>query len=351
MVKKIKNIEFLRIIFLLSIVCMHLCSRAAKIVNFDYIQSLASGLHNGGKAVDGFFILSGIFLVLTFKNSTSIADFVKKKIFRLTPVILFATIIAAIGSIFHLIKFSLPSAVLELSFTQMLLTSTKITNWNELGILWYVSVMFWILLFYFYAIKYFDKKYVNFTIGVITVFSYYLALHIHGGSLGSPTKDYGIFSLGFLRGFGGIGIGYFIGEWYKNYRKEKTKFLNKLFYSLLEIVFLVAVIAELMFLNTPHKYNFTIVIYITILIILFMMKKGYISEFLNKDCCTDLAKYSYSIYVLHMLIFALLDKAGVLIYFGQYYLIPAILIPLITGIIAYHLIEKPIGKYLCQKYL
>lgn len=349
--ERIKNIEFLRIIFLISIVFMHICFSLAGTAGFDYIQRLSEGSHNGGKAVDGFFILTGIFLVLTFKNTTSVIDFVKKKIFRLSPVIAFAIVIAAVGAIFHLIDFSLPSAVLTISFTQMLTIQSKISLWNGLGVLWYVSVMFWVLILYFYLMKIFDKKYVNLIIGFFTVLSYYLALHIHGGSLGSPTNDYGVYSMGFLRGFGGIGIGYFIGEWYKNYKKSETKLLNKIIISIFELFTLSIVIAELMFLNTPHKYNFSIVVYIVALIILFMMNKGYISNFVNRDWCVSLAKYSYSIYVFHMLIYQMLDKAGALEYFGKYCLIPALAVPILVGIVSYHVIEKPIGKYLCKKYL
>ena len=60
--QKIKNIEFLRIIFMLAILWMHLSARFIKIYPDNSILNyFANHAANGGKAVDAFFIVSGFF--------------------------------------------------------------------------------------------------------------------------------------------------------------------------------------------------------------------------------------------------------------------------------------------------
>lgn len=60
--QKIKNIEFLRVLFMFSAVWMHMLSKIAKATNLDIYNTLAYNANNGGKAVDGFFLISGFLL-------------------------------------------------------------------------------------------------------------------------------------------------------------------------------------------------------------------------------------------------------------------------------------------------
>ena len=57
--QKIKNIEFLRLVFMLSVVWMHLTAEISKTTGLDCYKEFAGHFANGGKAVDGFFIISG----------------------------------------------------------------------------------------------------------------------------------------------------------------------------------------------------------------------------------------------------------------------------------------------------
>lgn len=352
--QKIKNIEFLRLFFMLAIVLMHYTAKCAKLIDVDSIGHIAKHLSNGGKAVDGFFIISGFLLYLTFKNSTTIIDFIKKKILRLSPVIIFSVIVGFIASLFGLMKFSFHSALMTMTFTNVL-TDMSIGNWDELAVTWYVSVLFWVSLLYFYLMKNFDKKYTNLAIGILSVVSYYVALKAHQGSLGNPHATFlGIINLGFLRGFGGIGLGYFIAQWYKdNYNAIANKICSvkeKLGYTLLEIIFLVAVFLELFILNSQHKYNFAIVIDIAILFILFLLKRGYISQFLDNNLVANLSKYTYSIYVIHLLLFVLLK--GVLLQFATaWYFFPLLItILIICSVLTYHFVEVPCAKFLKERW-
>lgn len=352
--QKIKNLEFLRVVFMLSVLWMHLTARLNSLVNSDLLNMFRINSQNGGKAVEGFFIISGFLLYITFKQEVTITEFIKKKFVRLSPVIIFTLALGFIASCFGLINFSMHSAIMTATFTNIL-ANMNVGNWNCVGVTWFVSVLFWVSLLYFCIRKFTGKTTTaNLIIGLLTIISYYLVLHVHNGSLGSPLETYfGIFNVGLLRGFGGIGLGYFLGTWFKdNYTEIQNKIVTtkgKLLYTIAEITLMLAVISELFVINSPHKYNFSIVILIFMLITLFVIRKGYLSQLLNKDWCVFLGRYTYSIYITHILFFILMEK--LIKFSGELALIPTILLPIIFGVLVYHFVEVPAGKYLKKKLL
>lgn len=352
--QKIKNIEFLRLLFMLAIVLMHYTSKSFKLIDIESIEHIARHLSNAGKAVDGFFIISGFLLYLTFKNSTTIIDFIKKKILRLSPVIIYSVIVGLVASLFGLMHFSFHSALMTITFTNVL-TDMSVGNWNGLAVTWYVSVLFWVSLLYFYLMKNFDKKYTNLVIGILSFVSYYVALKVHQGSLRDPHETFlGIINIGFLRGFGGIGLGYFIAQWYKdNYTSIENKICSvkqKWGYTLLEVIFLSAVFLELFILNSQYKYNFAIVIDMVLLFILFLLKRGYVSQFFDNNFVVNLSKYTYSIYVTHLLLFRLM-KNFILNSANEWYLFPVLLVSaIVLGVFTYHFVEVPSAKFLKKKW-
>lgn len=217
---------------------------------------------------------------------------------------------------------------------------------------WYVGVLFWVSLFYFSTIKYIPKKYANYIIGTISVTSYFIALNIHSGSLGSPQYTFGIFNMGFLRGFAGIGLGYFIGLWFKdNYSSLQNKVLNlkqKIEYTICEMLLLFVVVWELILHNTSHKYNISIVVFIVVLFILFILKGGLISNLFENNFSVYVAKYSYSVYITHLLVFALIKPH--ISTMGSFSIIPALIIPILFGVFTYHFVEEPCANYLKKKW-
>lgn len=352
--QKIKNIEFLRVIFLIAILLMHYINKIYTITEVKVYGDFVQYLGNAAKAVDGFFIISGFLLFLTFKNSTTIIDFIKKKILRLSPVIIYSVIVGLVASLFGLMHFSFHSALMTITFTNVL-TDMSVGNWNELAATWYVSVLFWVSLLYFYLMKNFDKKYINLVIAVLSVVSYYIVLKMHHGSLAGPHLTlHEVFNVGVLRGFGGIGLGYFIAQWYKdNYTSIENKICSikqKWGYTLLEIIFLSAVFLELYLLNSPRRYNFAIVIDMAVLFILFLLKRGYVSQFFDNNFVVNLSKYTYSIYVTHLLLFRLM-KNFILNSANEWYLFPVLLVSaIVLGVFTYHFVEVPSAKFLKKKW-
>lgn len=169
---------------------------------------------NGNKSVEFFFIISGFFLIYGFNKNLSTFDFIKKKIIRLSPLMLFFNIIYLILSLFtKSIKYDTYNNILSLLF----LGNIGVTkSHGNLRIFWYVSVLFWVSFLYFYLLKYFERKNINLFSAISIWFSYVFMIQARNGNISDILKTYNnIFVVGLLRGLGGMGIGYFIGSIYK----------------------------------------------------------------------------------------------------------------------------------------
>ena len=78
---RMMNMEFLRIIFTFVIVFFHL--RLHKRINIFFM---------GRSGVEFFFILSGFFFALTYERTPTVIDFIKRKIIRFIPCIVFCSL-------------------------------------------------------------------------------------------------------------------------------------------------------------------------------------------------------------------------------------------------------------------
>lgn len=233
-----------------------------------------------------------------------------------------------------------------------------------MGVFWYVSAMLWGLGIYYYLIRNFDKKKVNFVIFLIIFFRYSFMISAKGGKINNPAKTiYFIFNIGFLRALGGIGIGYFIGEWWKS-EKEKIKIFTvtlyqKLVITLIEFICLYFMINNLLFHKIKFKNDMIFIFDFIAVIVLFILKKVYISQILNDsflgDISTNIAKYTYSVYMCHKLIFAILANSLWKYFSNEVYnhpilnIVYTLVFVFIFGVFTYHFVEEPCAKYLKQK--
>lgn len=359
---KIKNIEFLRIIGCLSVILFHFFCKYNPVnihtdINFyTYFYQIT---HNGNKAVELFFILSGVFFAITYKSNLNILDFIKKKIIRFSPVLIFSVCLAFIFSIFKCVKFKYYNNLLGILF----LNGTPLSLCNDnITTDWYIGALFWTLLLFFYVKQNFQEKYINifFVIGIFI--SYSIIIHFGKGVISHTWQDFhNMINFGILRAFGGIGIGYFIGEWYRtNYDKIKnlvicTKY--KFIITVIEILCVGFIIKNLMFYNLKFENQIIYVIVFAITIILFLLNQGYLSKYLNRDIFVNLSKYTYSLFIMHYIIIR-----GIYGYISKNYpniiythpilnMLFTLTIVFVVGILTYHFIELPSAKYLKNKFI
>jgi len=360
--EKLKNIEFLRVFLITNIVLLHVHVSSAWSFSKVFPKSnLYQFLHDcfaaSNNCVEGFFIIAGFLLFYTFKPNKSIKEFILKKYIRLSPAILFATLLCIIGWLLGVMHFKLIPNLLT-----VLLLNHFGRCWviGCMAVLWYVSAMFSGLLIYFSILKFVVQKYQKYVITILAILGYIILEYFQKGRFSDPYHNYYyIFNIGFLRAIGGIGLGCLIGMILKNFKFDYTKTVtNKkiIAVTFIELTFLIFLIWWTMY---PHGRinNIVFVIGFAILFLLFIIQKGYISKFFNKEIWIFLGKYSYSIYVTHYAVGKILVKTiwkhnQHFVYSHPYIpIIITLLIILLVGILTYHMVELPCTKYLKAKLI
>lgn len=345
---KIKNIEFLRVIGCLAVVFFHLFRNKIFLETFTDVHWVyrLSKVDHGYLAVELFFILSGIFFVLTLNTKLSLWEFVKKKLIRLYPVLVFVMLGYFLISLTGINEFEFKLydnilCLLSLNGTGLVLERGR----GNLGVFWYVSSMLWVLIPLFYSLKYFDKKVVNIILLGLVFLSYTFLVHADTG--------------GYLRAIGGIGIGYFIGEWYKN---NKDMIENcvlsvkcRLFLTIIEFMCLFFIINNLFIRPMKYRNDMIFIAVFTIITVCFLFNKGYISKVLDNISWTYISKYTYSIYMTHIFVLWIIShtiwKSGLPIIQMHPVLNTAGILALIAafGIFTYHFVEVPAKAYFNKK--
>ena len=346
------QIEFLRIIGCIAIVLLHFCygNGLGEFAGDDkFFRKAMSMTSSGQKAVDLFFIISGFFFAWTLNTEKTLCEFLQKKLIRLYPPFVFSILLFVIGAITAGIPFTFYQNIMDL----LILNGTPLSIHKGNGIVfWYVSTLLWITTLFFYCRKHFSKPAVDLFIAAASFFSYAFIIHAKDGIINNHLQTFGyVFSCSMLRGFGGLGLGYFIGEWYKKYQQQISNlhfsWKFKAVFTVLEFICLYFIINNLM-LHRPRFHNHLLfVISFAAIIILFLLKQGYISKLLERRIWIFLSRYTYSIYVTHYFVRDLFKftiwrhhKDFVLACPPLSLAIPVI-ISIVLGVVTYHLIEKP----------
>lgn len=353
--EKLKNIEFLRIVGCIVIIMFHLFDILYKnFSNYSLYELMHNLTSNGQKAVDLFFIISGFFFAWKLNLNLTLWEFIKRKLIRLYPVLIFLTVLSAIIAMFGVLHFNLYDNIINI----LCLSGTGIAFRlsSSTGLFWYVSSMLWVLLLFFFLRKNYDDKTINFLIVLLVFFAYSFILHAKGGQINSHVQTFCyVFNIGFLRAIGGIGLGYLFGEWYKARSniilQRKITLIPKILLTGLEIYCLFFIINNLMFHKSMYHNHIIYIIMFMLTIVLFVIKKGWISEMLNKDIFVFLAKYTYSFYMSHMLILLVLSETlwkafpDFVVNHIVLNLIVTFLIIILFGVFTYHFVEKPCAEY------
>ncbi|MBR1777431.1 MAG: acyltransferase [Alphaproteobacteria bacterium] len=332
---KMMNIEFLRIVFTFVVLFFHISG---------YFKYFSLGRYG----VEFFFILSGFFFALTYGRCSSVYDFMKKRIIRFAPIIVFCSVICGIFK--SGINFS------TLSADWFFFGNTLFNGDSYTGAAWYISVLFWITALYFYLLKTQRKETVYVIIAVLTFFGYAASSRFgwgRFGGLGNKENIGYIITQSLTRGLGGIGLGFFIALFYLNRKQDKNLF-KPWQYTIAEICFLIfpciCMFNEKIF---PSSIMMLIVCY-AFLLYLFVVQKGYVSRFFEKPVFAKISRYVLAVYISHQSVgipilrsFKILPSSfssnlmGIAVYIAFFCLI---------GFIIHHTVELPATRAL-KKWL
>lgn len=317
-VPKLKNVEFLRLLFTFCIVAHHM----TPVVDF---------FNEGWLGVEFFFILSGFFLMITFNSERTGGEFVRSKIAHFIPL----TVLAAVFNG----KFALiPANMLFLQGTGL---AAAVPPQG-----WYLGVLFWVTLFYFYILKTFRPEISKLIIAVLTFLAY--------GAFKNNWSN-ALISFQMIRGIAGIGLGYFLGCLWKS-ENAKGEYQGKTMpYTIAEMLILPYSIG-LMFVKPLYPDNkIFAVISFAALIVLFVLKRGAVSRFFEKSVLAKISCCSFAIYMTHEnlvrnIAFGIMDKypaiandfKGVLVF-------STLLLSYGLGVLVWKYAEAPAARWLKSK--
>ncbi len=350
--EKLYSVEFLRFIFACVIVYFHFLH--TNIMNYTggsaFYQKLADNC-SGDKLVECFFILSGFFLFFTFKKhkEMSFGRFVYSKVSRLWPVLFF---VVAVETIFF------NRGVYNGFFNALFLQCIGLTTEYK-GINWYVSPLFWSLLFYFGLHKLVKKeKNFCFFVALISYFGYVVIFNSDEGVLGRDIV-FGFLSTALFRSLAGMGIGYLVAavvtglkENGVESRVRQSKLGNVLFtvcVSFAEIASLVLIFLNCFSEKLKCKNDLFVVIVFAVLLISLSFKCGLVSRIINNRFFGFFGRYSYSIYLIQQTVMWTLQKtlwqnSSFVQDHALRCLALSLVIVVIAGIAVYYIVEMPSAK-------
>lgn len=320
---KMLNIELLRIIFTLCVVCCHIVIPLKIWTNTRY-------------AVEFFFILSGFFLTLSFNPEKTTMSFMKQKICRFWPLIVFGALINCLF-VRHIDGSKLLSDI-------FLLSNFLYRKDGYNGPAWYVCVLFWITPFYFNLMKTQKKENINLIIALCLV----LSLHI------LIAADFVGGKIRIFRGIAGISTGYFVALAYQQLSVQKPR--NGIFFSIAEASLLSYCLISFFYNRIFPADPVFIMIAFAALILLFSLKYGMFSRCLERPIFAQISKYCPAVYLTH----GILTQSVMPILINKYAVYLKLHIELtlaafiaaacILGMLAHYIIENP-GRRLMLKLL
>lgn len=356
--EKIKNIEFLRFIFT-CLICVYHFFLWSKLQYSSIKSVFYLGYSNASQYifVEFFFILAGYFLYYSVQKEKAFLCFFTKKLKRLYPAMISATLFIFIFSLFFS---NLKFQILPNLYTFLMLQSTVLPKAaGNLHTLWFVCAYFWITCFYFALIKAIDNKTLrNLIIGCLIIWSLSTINIMGNGKFIMHREVYLGLCGGIIRAIPTVGIGYFIAilievliTTIEKYRNSK---LISLIFGLSECAIFCLIIYYTSIKHEKIFGDYLCLFLIILLTISFICRIGFLSKFLNNHVSMLLGKYSYSIYVSQIVVWEIfrnyiwIHESFVK---NNFYLTLTLFVItcIIWGITSHHIIEKPIFNLLNGK--
>lgn len=341
-----KNLEALRVSSTLVIVYFHMVRVYLAEIFPDLFAVPAKQIERAYLFVEFFFVLSGYFLYFSLKKHVSFLEFVKRKFIRLWPVFTFS-IVCSVVCLRSYDKYEVHVLdILLLQGSGLLLEQGL--NFNA----WYVSSLFLGMVAYGYFLKGYSGKNATCYIVLVVYFSLYHIIR----------NTFDVYTNCLLRAFSGLGTGYLLAKTLSSYSvkhfelaKEKVSTIYYILYSLAESVILFSVISTLICHKGGCSYMVA-VIQFSILLWLFSVRRGAVSNVFEKLMCCPVGKYCYSIYIMQNLSFyislrILWSHKNFCYSHSVLAVVLAFVISVLLGIITYYLVEVPSYKFLSSKLI
>lgn len=264
-------------------------------------------------AVDGFFILSGFLIALSYYNSININNNVDSlviksitnKIKRLYPEYIFATLFTLILLCIFFRKPHTIDILMNLVFMGQI-------NGSE-GIVvgaWYISVLFWLNIIFVGLLYYCQKKAVYCIIPLMFFCAYSYCFAIYGGlSLNTYPLVDGYISSGFFKGIMGIGLGietFFVCHYIQNNSFPAIK--NPSVYILLIEALCLYLLSYSFAQEQLSKRDFICYFAYPFLIGLYYSNKAILTRFFSWKIWSFITPSAYMLFLTHVICLEIIKK-------------------------------------------
>ncbi len=348
------NIDAVRLLVVIMIVYYHIIrsSYVRQFADVNIYQYLANNAAYAGFTGNAFlFMVSGYFLYFSIlKCRESFLHFSLKKALRFWPTLCFAVLVTAILSLFGLIKFDIGQNILNLLFITKGSTGLT-TRYTNLNVSWFVCSLFWSGLFYYAIFRLIKDQFTrNFVISLISYFG--LVIYMNS-SVRDSQVIFGFLIKGGTLAISLIGVGILFGNFLSEININTVN-LQPITATILEIICIVYIVNGCIF----NKFQETLLVPLLVSLTFFgllILKRGWISSFLNHTYFSQIGKYAFSIYIMQDTCFVGIRYLWLNILGGAVKDCPIIMIIIsisicvCIGVITYHLIEKPLANYCKQK--
>jgi peptidoglycan/LPS O-acetylase OafA/YrhL len=252
-------------------------------------------------AVDFFFILSGMVMALSYQERITTGmrfkSYLLLRFARLYPLHIFTLLLL-------LFYFVAIYAIVGVDFKEENNLSTFVSNLfliHSLGIhnsltwnfpSWSISTEFYTYILFYLLLLTIDKR-TKLLVPSIIMSIIYLFLSMDADSIASKTYDYG-----FFRSVGGFYLGVILFRMKEKKILQLSKRINAFEWLSFLVLFLVIYLLEKLLI-----YDIFMILSLALIIFVFSdNKSGYIGNILNTKYFKTVGKYSYSIYMLHLIV-------------------------------------------------
>lgn len=324
------NIEWLRVVFTLFVVCNH------------FINRRAGDCMGGSYAVTFFFILSGYLLTVTYRPNKVFGDFAMQKLIRWVPLAVAGALLCGGGweSLYNILLIHNTG-----------LAFTDVAN----GPAWYLGVLFWVSVFLFAAIRFLPSGVCTLLIGTLTFIGLMLCAR-YGEARERLVWDF--CPIGLVRGICGMGLGYLLSL---ICRRPAQRPQLRIDCTLAELGLVLYICISTFNPTVRLPYFIMVPLTMVSLLCLFIQQRGLLSRLAEQRCLAFGAKYCLAVYLTH---YALTSRGPLkdlmntgcadlgldTCYSGLLLALPC---SILLGVAAHHLVEQPMTELLtcwCQSF-
>ena len=333
-------IDLLRFLFSIAIIWFHLIPTLISLSSTKTLLFFNRFSVSFGHLVICFFIMGGFFLFQSVHREThhSVFTYACERLARLWPMLAFVNIVDFLFS---------RQSFQDLLNNLFLLKSTGLTL-EYTGYDWFVAPLFWASIFAYFVITLYPKQKAQFLLLLAVFIGYTININNNDGFFGRKTV-LNLFSMGLMQALSSLCLGCLIAFLFCSIDPSLMERLKrstsvKLFVTALEVLSGAVFFVYICSIRQAESSS-VFVITFSVFFSCIVSKLSYLRRLFHKPVFQTLGKYSYSVYLMQIVVFDVLKTTLWTnpVFLNRSVLCSAvsILIFLIAGILGYYLIENP----------